>query len=173
MKKIQKPVSGEYAPYASMYIDLVPADGLVLQHLSTNLQVVKDLVSAQSEEKLTTPCAEGEWTIKEILLHVIDTERIYAYRALRFARGDTTNLPGFDQNVYAASSGANQRTTTDLLDELTAVRMATLTLFNGLTAEAMLASGSANGHPLSVRAAAYQIAGHELHHLASIRENYL
>ena len=173
MKKIQKPERGEYAPYAIMYIELLPDDGLVLQHLLDNLQMVKDLVRSQPEEKLISRCAEGEWTIKEILGHIIDTERIFAYRALRFARNDATKLPGFDQDVYVAYSGANERRIEDLLEELTIVRMATIALFKSFDEEVLKKSGLSNGHNLSVRAAIYQIAGHELHHINSIRENYL
>jgi uncharacterized damage-inducible protein DinB len=173
MKKVQKPEAGEYAPYAIMYIDLVPDDGLVLQHLRDNLQMFKDLVGSLSDEKLSTPCAEGEWTIKEIVLHVIDTERVFAYRALRFARNDTTELAGFDQDNYAAYSGANARSIEDLLEELTAVRMATIALFNGFGDEVWTRSGVSSRHNLSVRSALYQIAGHELHHINSIKENYL
>lgn len=173
MKKIQKPAAGEYAPYAVVYIDLVPDDGLVLQHLFDNMQAFKNLVGAQSEEKLTTRCAEGEWTIKEILGHIIDTERIFNYRALRFARNDATPLPGFEQDDYVASSGANTRSIEDLLNEFIAVRMATIALFNSFDEETLRRSGISNGHNISVRSALYQIAGHELHHVASIKENYL
>lgn len=173
MKKIQKPERGEYAPYAIMYIELVPDDGLVLQHLLDNLQIVKDLVCSQPEAKLISRCAEGEWTIKEILGHIVDTERILAYCALRFARNDATDLPGFDQDVYVAYSGANQRRIEDLLEELTVVRMATIALFKSFDEEVVKKSGLENGHNLSVRSAVYQIAGHELHHINSIRENYL
>lgn len=172
MKKILKPQPGEYAPYAIMYIDLVPDDGLVVQHLADNLQMVKDLVAAQPDEKLSTPCAEGEWTIKEILSHVIDTERVFAYRALRFARNDSTELAGYEQDDYVAYSGANGRSIEDILAELTAVRMATIALINSLDDVAMTRSGLSNKHNLSVRSAIYQIAGHELHHFYSIKENY-
>lgn len=173
MKKIQKPLEGEYVPYAIMYIDQVPDDGLVLQHLLDNLQMVKDLISAQPEELLISRWAEGEWTIKEILVHVIDTERIFAYRALRFARNDTTALMGFDQEAYVPYSGANQRRIEDILDELATVRMATVALFSNFDEEAFTRSGISNEHKLSVRSALYQIAGHELHHVESIKENYL
>jgi uncharacterized damage-inducible protein DinB len=173
MKKVQKPEQGEYRPYTTMYIDLVPDDELVLQHLWDNVQMFKGLVGPLSEEKLGTPCAEGEWTIKEIVSHVIDAERIFAYRALRFARNDTTELAGFDQNSYVTYAGANERSIEDLLDELTAVRTATLALFKSFGDEVWQRSGLSNGHKLSVRAALYIIAGHELHHINSIKENYL
>ena len=170
---VSKPEPGEYAPYARMYIDLLPDDGRVLEHLQDNVQVVEELLIVLPDTLLSTPCAEGEWTIKEILVHVIDTERIFAYRALRFARNDPTELSGFDQDTYAAASNANARDIEDILNELTAVRMATIALFKSFSEETFLTSGIANGHRLSVRSALYQIAGHELHHLASIKENYL
>lgn len=172
-EKIQRPEEGEFLPYTIMYIRLVPDDGLVLQHLVDNLEIVKKLVLSQPEEKLATPCAPGEWTMKEILGHVIDTERVFSYRALRFARNDTTDLPGFDQDSFVAYSGANERRIEDILEELTAVRMATIALFNSLDEEVLKRSGVERGHPTSVRAAVYQIAGHELHHINSIKENYL
>jgi uncharacterized damage-inducible protein DinB len=173
MKKIQKPEVGEYAPYAQTYIDLVPDDGLIVQHLRDNLQMVTELICSQSEEKLITPCAEGEWTIKEILVHVIDTERIFAYRALRFARNDSTELPGFEQDHYTAYAGANERRIEDILEELTAVRMASICLLNSFSDEVWQRSGLSNGHSTSVRALSYMMVGHELHHVISIRENYL
>ncbi len=173
MRSIPKPLDGEFAPYAIMYIGLLPDDGLVLSHMQDNLKVVTDLVRPLSEDQLTIPFAEGEWTIKEILLHIIDDERIYAYRALRAARNDQTELPGFDQDLFTTYSGANQRTLESLFEEYASIRAATLTLFNNLPDEALTRASIANGHAMSVRAAAYHIAGHELHHLNSIKQNYL
>lgn len=173
LKIIQKPETGEYAPYAIMYIDLLPDDGLVLQHLKDQVESTKALILSQSEERLTTRFAPGEWTIKEILVHISDDERIYAYRALRFARHDSTELPGFEQNDYVAHSGANERSINDILEEYGAVRLATITLFANLDEAVLNRAGVANGHSMSVRAAAYHIAGHELHHINSIKENYL
>ncbi len=171
MKTIQKPGVGEFAQYASMYIDLLPDDGLVLQHVLDNLKMLKEFAFAQSEDRLTHRSAPGEWTIKEILAHIIDDERIYTYRALRFARGDTTELPGFDQDAYAGASGANERSIKDILAELTAVRMATIAFFHSLEEEAFNRAGVANGHCMSVRAAVYHIAGHELLHHNDIKKN--
>src|SRR3954466_6573706 len=101
MRKIGKPEAGEYAPYAIMYIGLLPDDGLVLQHLRDNLKMTAEFILSLPEEKLAYRYAVGKWTIKEILAHVVDDERIYAYRALRFARNDRTELPGFEQDDYA------------------------------------------------------------------------
>lgn len=173
MKKIEKPGAGEYAPYTIMYIGLLPDDGLVLKHLEDNLKATKDFILSLPEEKLTHRYAEGKWTIKEILGHIIDDERIYAYRALRFARNDKTELPGFEQDDYALHSGANRRGIADLLKELTAVRYATISLFEGFDGEALVRAGIADGKVMSVRAAAYHIAGHEMRHLNIIRERYL
>jgi uncharacterized damage-inducible protein DinB len=173
MRIIPKPDDGEFAPYALMYIGLLPDDGRVLDHMRANLDSTVKLIRAQPELRLTEPCAPGEWTIKEIVAHISDDERIYAYRALRFARNDPTELPGFDQELYTQYSGANNRSIDDLLEEFRVVRLATLALFDSLDDPALLRSGIANGHIMSVRAAAYHIAGHELHHINSIRENYL
>ena len=173
MKTIPKPQPGEYAPYAIMYIDLLPDDGRVLQHLTTNLQAIKDVVNSLPTDKLDVPHEPGEWTVKEILLHIIDTERILAYRALRFARHDSTDLPGFDQDAYVPESGANQRSIETIWAEYDAVRNATLTLFSHLDDDTFTRSGFASTHTLSVRGAAYFIAGHEVHHLESIEANYL
>lgn len=172
MKTISKPVEGEHSPYFSRYIDLVPDDGLLLQHVRDNAAVIQDHVRGLPHDQLTTPHAEGEWTVQEILSHLIDTERIFSYRALRIARNDATPLPGFEQNDYIPYTGANSRSLDDLLEEYTAVRAASLTLFNSLDEAAWGRIGSASNNPLSVRAAAYIIAGHELHHLKSIQENY-
>lgn len=172
MKRIERPAAGEYAPYTLAYIDLVPSDELVLQHLQDDVQAVTDLFLTQSDEKLTTPCAQGEWSMKEILAHITDTERVFAYRALRFARNDATELAGFDQDYYANYAGANARSGADLLEEFTAVRIATLALFNSFEEAAWKRSGVANGHPLSVRATAYIIVGHARHHIESIKQNY-
>jgi uncharacterized damage-inducible protein DinB len=173
MKKIEKPEEGEYAPYTISYIGLLPDDGLVLQHLEDNLNATTDLMLSLPEEKLLFRYAAGKWTIKEILQHLVDDERIYAYRALRFARNDETELPGFEQDDYALYSGANGRDIVDILKEFAAVRRATISLFEGFDRAALQRAGVADGKVMSVRAAAYHIAGHELRHLNIIRERYL
>jgi len=172
MRLIPKPQAGEYDPYAIMYIQLLPDDGLVLQHLETNLHSLENLLQAFSDDALRVPHKAGEWTIKEILLHVIDDERIYAYRALRAARGDKTPLPGFEQEDYIIPSQANERSLESLLEEYRAVRMATISLFAYLPEDAFTRSLVANDHEVTVRALVYHIAGHELHHVESIRTNY-
>ncbi|HEX8650009.1 MAG TPA: DinB family protein [Pyrinomonadaceae bacterium] len=173
MRRIEKPEEGEYAPYTIMYIGLLPDDGLVLKHLKDNLKSTQDFILSLPEEKLAYRYAEGKWTIKEILVHIIDDERIYAYRALRFARNDKTELPGFEQDDYALHSGANERDIKDILEELATVRDSTISLFNGLESSALTRVGVVSGNVMSVRAAAYHIAGHELRHIKIIKERYL
>ncbi len=167
---VTKPQPGEYAPYTIDYIKLVPDD--VFAQLEMSLQAVRDVIGKIPPHWLTTPCVEGEWTVQEILVHVMDTERIFGYRALRAARADSTELPGFDQDTYVASSGANGRTLESIWAEYETIRAATLTLFHSFDETVFARVGFANKNPLSVRAALYIIAGHELHHLNSIRENY-
>ena len=173
MKLIPKPIVGEYAAYTIMYINLLPDDSLILKHLRDNLENTVRFIRLLPEGKLTTRHAEGEWTIKEILVHVVDDERIYCYRALRFARNDTTELPGFEQDEYVPYSGANHREIEAIIEEFISVRRATITFFESLDEEALIRKGIGSGNIMSVRAAAYHIAGHELHHINSIKENYL
>jgi uncharacterized damage-inducible protein DinB len=173
MKLVDKPAPGEYPDYAAMYIDLLPNDGLLLQHLQKNLQATKDLVQSLPAEKLLYRYAENKWTIKEVLVHIIDDERIYAYRALCFARGEKTPLPGFEQNDYAANSGANERDVNNIIEEYEAVRRSTIALFNGFADADLVKTGIANDRKASVRALGWHLAGHELHHINLIKERYL
>lgn len=173
MRQIQKPQEGEYDPYAIMYINLLPDDGLVLQHLADNFDLVKSAVTPLSDDQLSTAHQAGEWTIKEILVHIIDDERIFAYRALRAARADQTPLPGFEQDDYIVPSQANERSLDSILEEYEALRMATITMFKHFPEDAFMRTITANNHPVTVRALLYHLAGHELHHLQSIQENYL
>ena len=173
MKTIPKPEAGEYAPYTIMYIGLLPDDGLILKHLQDNLDKTVRFIRSLPEEKLTDRHAAGEWTIKEISVHIIDDERIYGYRALRFARNDATELPGFEQDEYVPYSGANDRDREGIIEEFIAVRQATITLFKNFDEAALTRVGIGSGNVMSVRAAVYHIAGHELHHLNSIKEHYL
>ena len=173
MRPIEKPDAGEYPPYAIQYIGLLPDDGLVLDHLQRNFEVTRSFLLSRPEDQLLYRYAEAKWTIKEIVLHIADDERIYAYRALRFARHDTTPLPGFDQDEYTRYSAANQRTLNDLLGELETVRAATVSLYHGLGDDTLKRIGVASGKVMSVRAIAYHIAGHELRHRNIIRERYI
>ena len=173
MKTITKPEEGEYPAYAKAYIDLLPEDGLVLRHMKDDLQAIQEIVRSVPERRLLDRYAEGKWTIKEVLVHVADTERVHAYRALRFARADSTELAGFDQDAYVRYAGANGRSAEDLLRELASVRDSTISLFEGLDDAAGMRSGIANGKKATVRAIAYMIAGHGRHHIHMIRERYM
>ena len=172
MKNIPKPNPGEYPAYAERYMKWIPDDGNLLGHLQQNFEAVKSLVNSLPESRHLYRYAEGKWTIKEILVHIIDNERIFANRALRFARNDRTPLPGYEQDDYVPYSGANDRDMSGIMEEYEAVRKATITLFAGLPAKAIERTGTASGSPYTVRALGYFIAGHEMHHLNIIKEKY-
>jgi len=173
MRIIKRPAPDEYPAYSEMYMKYVPGDGMVLTHLKENLIELKKLIYSLPDEKLYYRYAEGKWTIKEILVHIIDDERIYAYRALCFARNDKTELPGFEQDDYALFSNANERSIENILNEYEAVRNATITLFESFDEAALLRKGIANKNKATVRALGYHLAGHELHHINIIKEKYL
>jgi len=173
MKIISKPPDNEFQANEPVYARSIQDDGLLLDHLMINLEATKKLILSIPSNKLVYRYAEGKWTIKEIVTHLTDMERIYAYRMLRFARNDQTILPGFDAYQYVLSSGANDRNISDLLVELETVRHSTIALLNGLTDEALSRRGIMNAYTVSVRALAYHIAGHELHHIDVIRKRYL
>lgn len=163
---------GDFPIYFGKYIDQITADDLVAT-LEQNSASFQKLIESLSEEKMNFRYAEGKWTIKEMMLHIIDTERIFCYRALRFARKDSTNLSGFEENDYASNSFADQRSTASLLSEYAAVRIASLELFKNLDENVLDFTGTANNKSISVRALGYCIAGHEMHHLSVIKERYL
>lgn len=171
--KIAKPKAGEYTPFAIQYIKLLPDDAPLLNHLADNAKSTVEFLLSLPDEKLDYAYSPGKWTIKEMFVHVADTERIFAYRALCIARGDQSELPGFDENFYAANSLAQKRPAKEILREFVAVRNATLALLAGFDETVFARKGHANGNPLTVRAAAYIIAGHELHHLNVVKERYL
>ena len=175
MRRIPKPQPGEYPPYADMYIRLLPDDGRILDHLWDNFRAARKFVRAIPRERLTHRYAPGKWSIKQILVHVVDDERIYAYRALRFARGEMLGLVGFDQDAYVAASEADRRSVDSILQEWETVRLATIALFANLPEASLtrIGHGSGSASDASVRALAYHIAGHEQHHLHVIREQYL
>lgn len=173
MKLIQKPLPGEYDPYTIQYIKLLPDDGLVLKHVKENGDAAVKFFLSLTDEQLRFRYAPGKWTIKDIVLHLSDDERIFAYRALRIARNDATALPGFDQDPYVATGKANERSIQSLAEEFMTVRLSTISLFSNLPDDVWMRMGTANNHVVSVRALLYHLAGHELHHLNIIREKYL
>jgi uncharacterized damage-inducible protein DinB len=169
---IPRPDASEFQAYYGRYIDRVP-DGDLLQTLRAQLDDTRALVREAGEARGGHRYEPGKWSIREVLGHVIDAERIFAYRALRIARGDATPLPGFDENAYAEVSNADARTLAQLAEELEHVRMSTIALFRGLDDAALARMGTASGGPASARALAWIIAGHERHHQLLLRERYL
>lgn len=169
---IDRPDETEYASYYGKYVSLVAGDD-VLASLGDGLATTLALVRSVPEERANLRYAPGKWSIKELLGHMIDTERIFAYRALRFARGDTTPLPGFEQDDYIRHAAFDACSLDALAAEFESVRRATLFLFKHLDAEAWMRSGVASESAVSVRALAYIIAGHELHHAGILRDRYL
>lgn len=170
---IQKPTPGEYPAYAEMYLKWLPPGDQLLVHLHQGLEKAIRLIDEIPEHRFLYRYEVGKWTTKEVVVHIIDDERIYAYRAMCFARNEQTALPGFEQDDYAAHSGANERSIDSIRDEYIAVRQATIALFNSFSTDALLRKGVANNHTASVRALGYHIAGHELHHLDILRRKYL
>jgi uncharacterized damage-inducible protein DinB len=171
-RDIDRPEPGEYADSAAKYMALIPEGVRILDFLAANVRDTEVLALSIGEDTLETPYGPGKWTGKEVLVHISDDERIFAYRALRFARGDRTELPGFEEKDYARYSLANERSLDHILRELHAVRQATIELFDGLDDEALTRTGVADGHTMSVRAIAHDIAGHELHHVNMLRQSY-
>ena len=169
---ITPPAAGEYNPYYDEYIRRVP-EGDVLAFLEVQLNHTLDTLRGLSEAQANACPAPGEWNIKQIIGHLSDTERIFAYRALRIARGDKVPLPGFEQNIYVENGGFELRSLVDLLDEFAVIRRSNLMLFRNFSPEAMLRVGTASDNPVSVRALIYCCAGHEHHHMESIRTVYL
>ena len=169
---IERPGEDEYAPFYAGYIRAVP-DGDLLALLRDQLSETEALLRRIGEAHGSYRYAPGKWSVKEIVSHVTDGERIFAYRALRFARGDATPLAGFEQDDYVPASGADGRALDELAAELRSVRAATITLFGGLPREALSRRGRANNNEVSVRALAWIIAGHERHHARILREKYL
>lgn len=172
METAVRPAPDEYAPYYGRYIALIP-DGPIVETLRSQIAETTAVLGALPEAKGEHRYEPGKWSVKEVLGHVIDGERVFSYRALRFARRDETPLPGFDENLYVPAAGFSRRTIRSLLDEFRAVREATVHLYQNLDDEALSRSGIASENRMSVRALAWTIAGHERHHLGVLRERYL
>jgi len=171
-RNISKPINEEYSVSGLAYSRLIPDGVNILQLLYDHFSFLKELLLQCTKQQLLYTYDTGKWTIKETLVHLIDDERIYGYRALCIARNENQILPGFDQDSYVFYSNANQRTIIDIFDEYASVRMATLQLFNNLPEDALLRRGYADHSRVSVRALVYHIAGHELHHLEILKGRY-
>jgi hypothetical protein len=166
-----RPDATEYAPYFHKYVSAVP-DGDLLSLLRESGREWTDALRAVPEARGGFRYAENKWSIREVIGHVNDTERIFAYRALRIARGDGTPLASFEQDLYVPTSGAEARTIAGLVAEFVAIRESTVLLLESLPDEAWTRRGTASGKEVSVRALAYMTAGHLLHHRGLLRERY-
>lgn len=160
---LTRPDSTEYADFYKNYIGRVP-DGAVLDFLAKQPGDYRQLLVGVSDEEAAAPTAPGKWSIKQVLGHICDAERVMTYRALRFARGDETQLQGFEQDDYVREGGSNARSLDDLLVEFESVRKSSIALLGSLPPGAEMRAGVANGNRVTVRALAYIAGGHAQHH---------
>jgi uncharacterized damage-inducible protein DinB len=168
---INRPQPDEYGSFFANYIARVNGD--VLVELENQLIAVPDFLNKIPPEKHNYAYSEGKWTVKELLGHLIDTERIMAYRLLRFSRKDPTDLPGFEENLYVSNSTFSERDLDTLGEEFAAVRKSNMYLIKSLTEEQLVLSGTANGNTVTVKALLFIMAGHIKHHLEILQQLYL
>jgi hypothetical protein len=168
---VKRPQPDEYASFFEKYVSQIQSDDVV-GTLETQRVQMAQLLAARSEREGNFRYAPDKWSVKEVIGHLSDAERIFAYRALRIARGDQTPLPGFEQDDYIVTARFSERTLADVAAEFLAVRLATMTLVQSFTEEAWNRRGTASNHPVTVRAMAYVIAGHEMHHRKVLDEKY-
>jgi hypothetical protein len=169
---VARPASSEYASYYERYTSLVP-EGDIVSILEQQLEATLQLLRSIDESRAGFRYAPDKWSIKQLLGHVIDSERVFTYRALRFARNDKNPLSGFDQDDFIKGGNFDEQNFTDLIDEFEHVRKSTIHLFKPLSNEAWLRTGTANDDEVSVRALAFIIAGHLVHHVGVLKSRYL
>lgn len=169
---MKKPLPGDYSPYYQDYIDSVVEDD-ALKFLREQLKAITDFFNSIPEEKGKLSYAKGKWTVKEVIGHIIDTERIMAYRALCIARGEKQPLPGFDQDSYVANAKSNSRKISELVDEFRKVRESNIVLFYSLDEDSFNNRGVVNGKEVTVKALLFIVAGHCAHHINVLKEKYL
>ena len=169
---IQRPAKGEYADYYDVYVSKVP-DGDILEILANQIVDTMTLLRGISEEKASHRYEPDKWSIKEVVGHVSDIERVFSYRALAFARCDKAPLPGIEQDDYAANANFDKRTLGDIAGEFQAVRTSSLAMFGSFDDDIVAHVGNASGFDFTVRSIAYILAGHELHHIEVLKERYL
>ena len=167
-----RPTSGDYADYMEAYVSKVP-EGSIIQHLRMQVDQVSGLFTQMTDEEAAFRYAAGKWSLKQVVGHLTDSERVFVYRALRFARQDATELPGFDENEYADNGSFDRRSIADLLTEWVLTRRSSISFFATLGEEAWDRSGVASGSRCTVRGLAFVIAGHVEHHRRVILERYL
>lgn len=171
MQNIQRPADDEYGKYYQNYIE--KAGDNIFEILEDQKNQLHTLIRSLDNEQALYSYAEGKWSVKEIIGHLIDSERVFAYRALSFARGEQQHLPGFEQDEYVQEAWFDERSLQSLADEYLTVRNSTIELFKSLAEDTLLKKGTASGNPFSVRALLFIIAGHERHHLDILQERYL
>lgn len=168
---IERPKADEHSPYYSRYIDRVP-EGNLIGLLESQFADTLALLRRVPGDREDFAYADGKWTVKEVVGHIADAERVFAYRALRFARNDPTALASFDENAWVANANFSRQRLADLIEDFSAVRASTLCLAKSLSSEELARRGVASGQPVTVRALFYIIAGHERHHVGLFRERY-
>ena len=173
MSTIAKPHFTEYARYYEQYLQEIPKELKVLKALKEQAKIISGLYKSQSADQLLFAYAEGKWTMKDILMHLIDVERVFVYRAMRFARKDLAPLPFFDENEFAKNAQADKIPLPRLIKEYQSTRAATIAFFNNLQTKQLKETGVASHASMSVRACVWIIYAHELHHLNIIKERYL
>lgn len=170
---MKRPKKGEYAPFHERYLAMVPKRGTVLQLLKKSFKETQQLLDKASPEQADFAYAPGKWTLKQLLMHLIDTERVFAFRILSFMRADRIGLPGFNQDFWMEQVDVSQRSVRDLLKEWKNVRDNTIYLCLQCTEEQSRFIGTASNWKSSVRAYFFIVIGHHLHHLHIIREHYI
>lgn len=169
----ERPGEDEYASYYAPYVARVPAEGGLIEILESGVRETRELLNGLSEEEADFAYAPGKWTVGEVVGHLIDAERVFSYRALRFGRGDPTELAGFEENLYVSAGGFRGRSLEELLDEFEVVRRGTILLLGTMPAEGWTRRGMASGYEVSVRALACITAGHEAHRRSILEKLYL
>jgi hypothetical protein len=171
---MSRPDPSEYAEFYKPYMEILPQDDSgLLDQLGSSLSQFKDIFLDIGEEKGEYRYAKGKWSIKELLQHLIDSERVFAYRALRFARDDAKGLPGFDENLYVETCRADKRTMSALFEEFELMRRSNILMFASMDEAALRRAGSVDGNELSARALGFICCGHLIHHLRVIQERYI
>ena len=173
MDKLSSPTSDEYADFYAGYIQFAQARGDVLAALPKQIEEIKSTLGSLSDEQALFRDAPKEWSIKEVMGHLNDVERVFSYRLLRVSRNDPTPLPGFEQVDYVREAGFNQRAILDLIQEFEYLRRANILAIKNMSEEAVLRRGTASGFTVSARALIYMLVGHVDHHMASLNEKYL
>ncbi len=170
---IERPQPQEYAAYYHDYVVQIPEDSSILHRMESQIQELRELASHLPGGNAGFRYAEGKWSLAEVVGHIIDSERIFATRALVFSRNDPTEYPGFEQDDYVVEANSDNRPFSNLVDEFEYLRRGNILMFHGMTDEMLLRKGVANNNRMSVRGVVWVMAGHVSHHIRIIRERYL